>query len=141
MKRLLKLMIIVIAVMAVLVAGGVFFYLHYKSSHSRPKPLTLAQQQALQVALPEMTTNLKSGSIVQFTVTLQASDAATQNEIKDMTPAIEDELNRIMRQYTDNDLDSSQGLAQLENNIRTTVNSSLPKGSVTKVLFVSILTQ
>lgn len=141
MKRLFKLMIIVIAVIAVLVVGGVIFYLHYKSSHSGPKKLTLAQQQALQVALPQMTTNLAGGSIVQFTVTLQASDSATVNELKSMTPVIEDDLNRIMRQYSSNQLDSSTGLTKAKSQIQSSVDASLPKGSVTKVYFVSILAQ
>ncbi|QQE80813.1 flagellar basal body-associated protein FliL [Alicyclobacillus sp. SO9] len=141
MKKPLKLMVLIISSMAVLIAAGIGVYLVLKPSAHKHGKLTIQQQKALQVALPQMTTNVAGGGIVQFTVTLQANDKSTHEEIKTLIPTIQDTMNRLMRTYTTKEINSSSGIVKLKGNIAKAVDSQLPKGTVTKVLFTDIVTQ
>lgn len=143
MKNPIKWMVSIVVGMVLVVGLGVGAYLTYfkHPAHKGPVKLTSSQQAALQYTVPDMTTNLKSSGVVQFSVTLQASDKATLNELKELTPSIQDVLNETMRQYTMDDLTSSAGLAHLKSSILVSVNAILPKGKVTKVLLPTIVAQ
>lgn len=141
MKKPIRWMLSIIVGMVVIVGLAIGTYeLFLKPKHG-PEPLSAAQQVALQYALPQMTTNLKGSGIVQFTVTLQASDKSTLAELKTLTPDIEDVLNETMRQFTTGNLTSAAGLDEVKANIKTAVNARLSSGKVTKVLLPSVVAQ
>lgn len=142
MKRPLRIMLILIGSMAVVIAAavGVYLYLqHGKGKH--PAPLSAAQIKALQVDLPQLTTNLENNGLIQFTVTLQANDAATKKEISDLQPEIQDAINSTMRGFTSSDLGNAQGYTALKTAILTAVNHVLPKGQVSAVYLSQVVVQ
>jgi flagellar protein FliL len=143
MKKPIKWMLSIIVGMVVIVglAVGVYEMFVKPHKHSGPVHLTSAQQAALQYAIPEMTTNLKGSGVVQFTVTLQASDKSTLAELKELTPSIEDALNETMREFTMQDLTTSTGLTRLKSQIESSVNERLPQGKVTNVLLPTVVAQ
>lgn len=136
-------MVSIIGATAVVLGAFVAGYLYLKSNHSKgPQVLTPAQQKDLDVQYDQMTTDLKDGSgLIQFAVTFQASDMDTKTELVDLQPAIQDLLNRTMRQFTSDELKTVAGYSKLQTQIQIDVNHMLPKGKVTKVYFTDQLVQ
>jgi flagellar FliL protein len=134
---------IILLVIAILSVGGVGIYV-FTSKKDGPaaKPvLTAQQQEQLQISFPEMTTNLGSDGLIQFTMTLQANSTSTKSEIKSMMPEIENSVNGLMRRFTGTQLKQVSGFNALRTAIETTVNQELQKGSVTKVYLSQIVVQ
>ncbi|MCY0896881.1 MAG: flagellar basal body-associated FliL family protein [Alicyclobacillaceae bacterium] len=143
MKKPLMWLLIILLVIAILSVGGVGIYV-FTSKKDGPaaKPvLTAQQQEQLQISFPEMTTNLGSDGLIQFTMTLQANSTSTKNEIKSMMPEIENSVNGLMRRFTGTQLKQVSGFNALRTAIETTVNQELQKGSVTKVYLSQIVVQ
>lgn len=129
-----------ITLLCILVVGS-YFYIKHQLEPSKPKPLTAAQQAALQVPFPQTTTNLETDGLIQFTMVLQASDKNTKAEITQMTPDIQDLVNRTMLGFTADDLKQASGFDKLKSRIMNSINQELPSGKVTKVDLSQIVIQ
>lgn len=143
MKKPLMWLLIILLVIAILCVAGVGIYV-FTSKKDGPaaKPvLTAQQQEQLQISFPEMTTNLGSDGLIQFTMTLQANSSSTKSEIKSMMPEIENSVNGLMRRFTGAQLKQVSGFNALRTAIQTTVNQELQKGSVTNVYLSQIVVQ
>lgn len=142
MKKPVVIMISIIGGMAVLLAAGIGAYFYLKPGKgTHPAALTAAQARALQVDLPQLTTNLKNGGLIQFTLTLQASDAATKKELTDLQPDVQDSINQTMREFSSDDLKSVQGYNDLKNSIMTAVNHVLQKGHISAAFLSQVVVQ
>ncbi|WAH35397.1 flagellar basal body-associated FliL family protein [Alicyclobacillus dauci] len=146
MKKPLVVMLIIIIAIVVIVGGGVgaFMYLtkhHSASAKASAQALTPSQAVALQVPLPQMTTNLKNQGLIQFTLILQADSKSTKSELTEMQNEIQDTVNETMRQFTPDQLKDDKGLTTLKSAISSNVNSKLQKGRVTNVYFSQVLVQ
>ena len=140
MKGIVRTMWIIIAAIVVVCGLGVggYYYLSHRSP--APHPLTAAQLAALRVDLPENTTNLKDG-LIQFTISLQAKNKSSKQQISDLLPAVEDAINESMRHFTKEQLHTAAGLAQLKTDIMQSVDKQLPGGKVSDVYFSTIVIQ
>lgn len=136
-------MIIIVSVIVVIAGGvvGTFLFLKGSKASKGPTVLTPAQERALQIDFPQMTTNTSDGGLLQFTVTLQGSDSSTTSEITVLEPQIEDELNNTVHQFSSADLKAPTGQEKLSAIIEQNVNKLLPTGKVTKVLFTQWVVQ
>ncbi|MDP9728853.1 flagellar basal body-associated FliL family protein [Alicyclobacillus tolerans] len=132
--------LLIIAILCVLGVGAYLFLLHPRTPAAKPA-LTPQQEAQLQVSFPQMTTNLGSSGLIQFTMTLQADSSSTKNEINVMMPEIENSVNGLMRQFTASELQQVSGFNQLRTAIQKTVNAELPHGDVTKVYLSQIVVQ
>ena len=142
MKKPVVIMISIIGGMAVLLAAGVGAYFYLKPGKAtHPVPLTAAQARALQVDLPQLTTNLKGGGLIQFTLTLQASDASTKKELTDLQPDVQDSINQTMREFSADDLKTVQGFNALKSAIMTNVNHVLQKGHISAAFLSQVVVQ
>lgn len=142
MKKPLLVMLSIIVLIVILAGGGVgtYMYLHHHKAGTN-QPLTPAQAASLQFTLPQMTTNLKSQGLIQFTLTLQADNKKTEKSLQQMQNQIEDSINEIMRQFAPDQLRDDKGLNALKNTVLTTVNQMLQTGRVTNVYFSQVLVQ
>lgn len=143
MKKPIFAMLSIILGMVIVAGLGLGAYWFFGKSHAPHKKvaLTPAQALALQVSLPQMLANLGDGSVIQFTLALQASDASTKTEITDLQSQIENYLIRTLKGYTSTQLDRKQGLTQLTQTIVHGVNTMLPKGKVTAAYFSNEIVQ
>lgn len=144
MKKPIIIMIITVAIILVVAGGGVGAYLYLKhrsKTGSTPHRLSASQAAALQTTLPQMTTNLKSSGLIQFTLTLQSNNKGTKAEVEKMRSQIEDKVNETMRHFTPSDLKSAQGLSKLKNTVLASVNSMLQTGKITNVYFAQVLVE
>ena len=135
-------MIIIIGSVVVLTGLGVGGYFYFADAHQAktPKPLTASELKQLRVDLPTNTTNLKDG-LVQFSISLQAKDTNSKQELDDMMPVVQDVINRTMRQFTKADLIAPGGYDRLEEAIQASINQALKTGQVTHVYFSAIVVQ
>lgn len=146
MKKPIVIMSLIIVIILVVAGGGVGTYLYLKKHHgkggaSSPPKLSASQAAALQFTLPEMTTNLKSSGLIQFTMTLQSNNKSTKVEVTKMQNQIEDKVNQVMRQFSATDLRSVSGFNTLKKTLSTDVNNMLQKGKVTNVYFSQVVVQ
>ncbi|GMA61558.1 flagellar basal body-associated FliL family protein [Alicyclobacillus fastidiosus] len=146
MKSPVRVMLVIILIILVVAGGAVATAMYLK--HHRHLAATTATHQlsakdaaALQVTLPQMTTNLQTSGLIQFTLTLQADKKSTKNELSLMQNQIEDSINQIMRQYTSDELRNDKGLNSLKQTILKSVNGMLQTGSVTNIYFSQVLVQ
>jgi flagellar FliL protein len=141
-KPLMWLLIILLVIAILCVAGvGIYVFTSKKDGPAAKPVLTAQQQEQLQISFPEMTTNLGSDGLIQFTMTLQANSSSTKSEIKSMMPEIENSVNGLMRRFTGAQLKQVSGFNALRTAIQTTVNQELQKGSVTNVYLSQIVVQ
>jgi flagellar protein FliL len=143
LKKPVMIMLSIIAsivLLCILVVGG-YFYVKHQLHPAKQKPLTAAQQAALQVAFPQATTNLESDGLIQFTMVVQATDKDTKTEITQLMPDIQDLVNRAMLGFTADALKQTAGFDKLKASIMASVNQELPSGKVTKVDFSQIVIQ
>ncbi len=135
-------MLSIIASVTLLCVIGVFLYFNLRShGSSQPVQLTASEQAALQVSFPQETTNLQTDGLIQFTMVLQASDKKAKDEVTQLTPDIQDTVNRIMLQFTSDQLKQVSGFDKLKQMILQNVNQRLQHGQVTKVDFSQIVIQ
>ncbi|MCL6442023.1 MAG: flagellar basal body-associated FliL family protein [Alicyclobacillus sp.] len=128
-----------VAVLMLVGAGGYWYFLHRNSPH-RHVALSPAQARALQIDLPQMTSNLQDG-LIQYAVTLQASDVKTKSQIIQIQPEVEDALIRTMHEFTSKQLKGTAGYDALKLKIEAAVDQLLTGGKVTKVYFSSQIVQ
>jgi flagellar protein FliL len=140
MRRIVRAMWVILAAVVVVCGLGVGGYYYFTHRSKGPKAPTAAELAALRVDLPENTTNLEDG-LIQFTVSLQAADKTSKQDIADMLPAVEDAVNQSMRQFTKADLQNTKGLNQLKDDIMTSVEKRLAGGKITNVYFSTIVIQ
>lgn len=141
-------MMLIIIVVIVVIAGGAvgaFTYLkhHHKGSSAKASVhiLTPKEAAALQVTLPQMTTNLNSSGLIQFTLTLQADSQSTKQELTLMQNQVSDAINETMRQFTSTQLRDDQGINALKSAIVSKINAMLQTGRVTSVYLSQVLVQ
>ena len=144
MKKAVRTMLFIVLGIVV-IAGAVIGYVLYAKKHhaagGAPPKLSAKQMAALQVTLPQMTTNLAGSGIIQFTLTLQADSKSTKNELNLMEPQISDTENGVMREFTSDELRTDAGLSRLKATIVSQVNRLLPSGKVTAVYLSQVLVQ
>ncbi len=128
------------AVVIAAAAGGTYYWKSQKAGAHEPVHLTAAEMKSLRVDLPETTADLQDG-LIQFTLSLEASDMRTKQELTDLSPVVEDAVNRALLQFTTAQLHSQVGVATLKQHIMTDVNALLPSGRVTGVYFATIVVQ
>lgn len=148
MKKALRTMLIIILIIVVLAAvavGAVLYLKKHKAAAGHQKAsvqvLSPKQAAALQFTLPQMTTNLNTSGIIQFTLTLQADSKSTKDELTLMQNQVSDMVNEIMRQYSTTQLSTDAGLNQLKKTIVKDVNHMLTSGKVTNAYLSQILVQ
>lgn len=143
MKKPLAVMMSILLGMLIVagVAVGGLWYLKGGHKHDKIVSLTPAQALALQVTLPQMLANLGDGGMMQFTLSLQASDSTTKTEINELQNQIDDYLIRTLKAYSTETVNSPSGFVHLKRAMQTGINRILPTGKVTKVYFSNEIVQ
>jgi flagellar protein FliL len=147
MKKPLLVMLAMILAIIVVVGGGLGTYMYFTHSHhkssakAKPAVLTPSQALALQVTLPQMTANLNSSGLIQFTLTLQTDSKATKTEVTEMQNQIQDKVNDVMREFTPDQLRNNQGVSMLKQSLLTNINGMLQTGKLTNVYLSQVLVQ
>ena len=146
-KGKLKLMIAVIAVLAIAVGGATWFFFfrhHGEDSHQEavvppPKPPSY-------VEVPDMLVNLIGlpGERVQYLkakIVLEVKDEKQVEAIKPSLPRVTDIFQTYMRELRPSDLNGSAGLFRLKEDLTRRVNAAVAPNQVGAVLFKEVVIQ
>ncbi|CAB3392502.1 Flagellar protein FliL [Kyrpidia spormannii] len=130
---------VLIVVLAAAVAVGAWYVIGSRATSSGPP--TAADLAKTRYDLPQMTTNLAGGSVIQLSISLQASSDQAKGELELRKVEIQDAVNDILHSWKREDLDQPQGQEKLKGDIMKRVNELLHNGRVTQVYFPSIIVQ
>ncbi|UOF89365.1 flagellar basal body-associated FliL family protein [Fodinisporobacter ferrooxydans] len=142
-NKLVKTMILILLIITVLAVGIVFGYVYFFKSPGVNKPHvpTAAEMSAAQYALPQITTNLQGGSIIQVTITLQADSSKAKDELDKRKAQVMDTINGLLHDMTKVDLEKPDGLNLLKKKIIQSINSYMSDGKVTDVYYANPIIQ
>lgn len=144
-KGKLKLIIAVVGFVAILGAGGGWFFLmrgHGEEKHAAaapPKPPSF-------VEVPEMMVNLvgAAGERVQYLrvkVVLEVKEEKQVEAIKPTLPRVTDLFQTYLRELRASDINGSAGLFRLKEELTRRVNNAVAPQQVSAVLFKEIVVQ
>ena len=93
----------------------------------------------------EFTLNLASSSnqmrFIRTQIVLETSSNRVISDLEDRTPQIRDQLIRLLRARTVEELNSADGMEQLRLDILQAMNTLVTKGEVTDVFFIDLIFQ
>ena len=141
----LKLILIIVAGVAVLGGGGTGAYLMFGSSKDT-KPAVAAVKPPAFIDVPEVLVNLTNagGDRTQYLkvkVTLEIPDKELVAQINPLMPRVMDAFQTYLRELRPTDLDGSAGLYRLKEELTRRVNTAVAPNKVTAVLFKEIVVQ
>ena len=97
------------------------------------------------VDVPDLIVNLASESrrqhFVNLKITLEVKNPAAATAVTDHMPRIVDSFNTYLREMTKEDLEGSEGLIRLEDEMMLRINKILKPGVVTAILYRSVIVQ
>jgi flagellar FliL protein len=145
-KSKLKLIVMVVAVLAVLGVGAatwfLFFRHHDEEAHAEmappPKPVF--------VEMPDMLVNLAGGpgeriQYLKVKVVLEVKEDRQAEAIKPAMPRVTDIFQTYLRELRVSDLNGSAGLFRLKEELTRRVNAAVAPTQVSAVLFKEIVIQ
>ncbi|CCE11759.1 Flagellar basal body-associated protein FliL [Bradyrhizobium sp. STM 3843] len=146
-KSKFKLIIIVVAGLAVLAMGaaGYFFFFGHKSEEQHAEAAPPPKPPAF-VEVPDLLVNLvgSPGDRVQYLkvkVVLEVKEEKQVEAIKPTLPRVSDIFQTYLRELRPSDLNGSAGLFRLKEELTKRVNVALAPNQVNAVLFKEIVVQ
>ncbi|MBX6394175.1 MAG: flagellar basal body-associated FliL family protein [Alicyclobacillaceae bacterium] len=127
------------AVLAIALAAATWYIFGARATSSGPP--SAAELAKARYDLPQMTTNLAGGSVIQLTVSLQGDSAKTREELELRKVQVQDAVNDILHNWKREDLEKPQGQEKLKADILKRVNEILRDGRVVQVYLPSIIVQ
>ena len=95
--------------------------------------------------VPDLLVNLQTDTrrprFISLKVTLEAKNSKAAGEIDAVMPRVVDSFNTYLREMTKEELEGSAGLERLETEMMLRLNKILKPGSVTDILFRSVIIQ
>lgn len=142
-KRLL--IIIGAALIAVLLIGGVLYFVLGVGKSKDASAAASAAAESFIFNLPEMTVNLNTGgqaqSFMKVTVALEVADQAMMTEIQPRMAKVVDAFQVYLRELRPSDLEGSAGIYRLKEELLRRVNVAVAPAQVQGILFKEILVQ
>lgn len=112
---------------------------NYRPEANSPPP------QVAFVDLPDILVNLKSQSkrtrFLRLKVALEVADARTAEQVKQFTPRIMDGFQLYLRALEPEEIEGSQGMLTLKEELLARINQAIAPARVVDVLFKEILVQ
>jgi flagellar FliL protein len=145
-KGKLKLIIAVVAVLAIIGGGATWFFLfrhHGEEMHAEASP---APKPPVYVEVPDMLVNLVGlpGERVQYLkvkLVLEVKEEKQGEAIKPTLPRVTDIFQTYMRELRPSDLNGSAGLFRLKEELTRRVNAAVSPNQVSAVLFKEVVVQ
>jgi flagellar protein FliL len=146
-KGKLKLMIAVIAVLAIAVGGATWFlFFRHHGDETHQEAVAPPPKPPAYVEVPDMLVNLIGlpGERVQYLkakIVLEVKDEKQAEAIKPSLPRVTDIFQTYMRELRPADLNGSAGLFRLKEDLTRRVNAAVAPSQVSAVLFKEVVIQ
>ncbi|CAG9609753.1 flagellar basal body-associated FliL family protein [Pseudoneobacillus rhizosphaerae] len=125
--------IILIIVAAILLLGGVWFFLHKSTIEEKTKELSADEIIAMSVKTENITTNLSSGGYVQLSFQLQTDSEKAKRELEKRDFQVKNVILKIFSSLTEDAINSPEETVQFEEQIKNEMNKLMQSGHIVKV--------
>ncbi|PFP30814.1 flagellar basal body-associated protein FliL [Bacillus sp. AFS073361] len=137
--------IILIVVAAVLLLGGVWFFLHLSTAKDETKEdtnkLSADDILATMVETEPMTTNLNSGGFIQFRFKIQTSSEDAKEELTKRDFQVRNAAIQFMSSMTEEQVKSPDGMSKFEKDMKTELNKQMENGSIIRIFTTNKMVQ
>ncbi|HHV37948.1 MAG TPA: flagellar basal body-associated FliL family protein [Tepidimicrobium sp.] len=134
MIRILLILVIIIAVTGIVI--GIMFY------RNNPKELSKSKKETYNLTLQDMYCNIKeSRKIAKVRITIETNEQKTLDLIEGKQFLIRDDINKIIRNKTEEELQGKEGHVALQKEIRESLNKLFDKGNITNIYFDDLIIQ
>lgn len=137
-----KILIIAIVALVVIVAGigGTFLFLNMQnSSNTETKEVS---KEALYFSVGDMYSNMKeSKRIIKSNITIEYTDKELEKQFTDKLFVIKDEINKIIREKTEDEVDGGESQEKLQEEIVSELGKIFETDQITNVYFEQFIVQ
>lgn len=134
MIRILLILVIIIAVTGIVI--GIMFY------RNNPKALSKNKTEIYNLTLQDMYCNIKeSRKIAKVRITIETKEQKTLDLIESRQFLIRDDINKIIRNKTEEELQGKEGHVALQKEIKESLNRLFDKGNITNIYFDDLIIQ
>lgn len=139
-NKLVRTMIIIIAVLSLAGVVTLYAYFHIFNKDSNMEP-SIDEIVEFSLEFPEITTNLLDGGFVRVSFTFQTDSKKAKAELSKRDFQVKNVVIHILSSMKRSDLQSGEGKLKLENLVQMKINELLQEGKISKVYTTSFVIQ
>jgi flagellar protein FliL len=138
MNKLLRTMLIILAVIALVGGAALYFVLPNGKDTKNP---TIDDILKTSVDIPEITTNLAGDAYIKISFKIQTDSKSAMNELTKRDFQVKNIIIEELSEKKAQDLQGKAGKLQLENTLKLKINELMQDGKVVKVYITESLLQ
>nr|WGE01419.1 flagellar basal body-associated protein FliL [Bacillus velezensis] len=132
-----KLVIILLIILIVIAGLGTARYFVVSGNSVKDKKPTIDEVVATTVSVDDITTNLKSDSIIRIGIKLETDSAKAKEELEKRDFQVKDNIISILADTSAGEIEGDKGREAFKQSLKEKVNSYLQEGKVQKVYITS----
>ncbi|ANF36564.1 flagellar basal body-associated protein FliL [Bacillus velezensis] len=132
-----KLVIILLIILIVIAGLGTAAYFVVSGNSGKGKKPTIDEVVAATVSVDDITTNLKSDSIIRIGIKLETDSAKAKEELEKRDFQVKDNIISILADTSAGEIEGDKGREAFKQSLKEKVNSYLQEGKVQKVYITS----
>lgn len=132
-----KLVIIMLIILIVVAGLGTAAYFVVSGHSDKDKKPTIDEVVAATVSVDDITTNLKSDSIIRIGIKLETDSAKAKEELEKRDFQVKDNIISILADTSAGEIEGDKGREAFKQSLKEKVNSYLQEGKVQKVYITS----
>lgn len=139
-NKLLTIILIFLAAIALLGVIAVFVWLNYTSDSSNEEP-SIDEVLKLSVEIPEITTNLSDNTLMRVTYMMETDNKKAKEELEKRIFQVNDIVINELSEMKAEQLNDKKGKLEFENKLKEQVNELMQEGKVTQIYTTSSILQ
>ncbi|MCC9020780.1 flagellar basal body-associated protein FliL [Bacillus nakamurai] len=132
-----KLVIIMLIILVVIAGLGAAAYFVVSGNSEKDKKPTIDEVVAATVSVDDITTNLKSNTIIRIGIKLETDSSKAKEELEKRDFQVKDNIISILAGTSADEIEGDKGREAFKNTLKEKINSYLQAGKVQKVYITS----
>ena len=139
-NKLLTIILIFLAAIALLGVIAVFVWTNYTDDSSNEEP-SIDEVLKLSVEIPEITTNLSDNTLIRVTYMMETDNKKAKEELGKRIFQVNDIVINELSEMKAEQLNDKKGKLEFENKLKEQVNELMQEGKVTQIYTTSSILQ
>lgn len=140
-KKLLNVLFIIITSISVIGITALVVVNNYLKQGNERNEKTIDEMIEATVEIPEMTTNVASGNIVQLSMRMETNDKKAKEELEKREYQVKDIVISVLANMNANELEGENGINLLKEKVENNVNQLMQEGEVKEIYITSFILQ
>ncbi len=140
MKNGVKLLIISMLIVIIILAAGLYLFCQ-KTVEGTENESSVDEIIANSVEIPELTTNLASDHFIRIAFTIQTDSKKTKQQLEKRNFQVNNTIIKQLSGMQAEEIKGTEGKIQLEENLKSSLNSLLEEGEVEQVYITTAIIQ